>query len=46
MAMCVIYIEGEMIANKAIQEKGATVQVGRYEGLDIEEEGDRFSRGK
>lgn len=34
-----IYVEGEKIANQEIQEKVVTVQVGRYEGLDIEREG-------
>lgn len=38
-ATYVIYTEGEMIANKAIQETVVIVQVRRYEGLDIEEEG-------
>lgn len=39
VAICVIYVEGEKIANQEIQEKVVTVQVGRYEGLDIEREG-------
>ena len=39
MAICVIYVEGEKIANQEIQEKVVLVQVGRCEGLDIEREG-------
>lgn len=46
MAMCIIYIEGEIIGNKAIQEKVVLVQVGSYESPNVAKARDRFSRGK
>lgn len=47
MAICIIYMEGEKIANKESQEKGVTyfLQVGRYEGLDVEKE-EKDSQGE
>lgn len=45
MPSCIIYFEGKKIANKENQEIVATVQVGKYNRLDIGKEG-TDSQGK